>query len=77
VFSVDWISQALWSVDTDTGVHQILSDPALPHGYNELINITGMDFSGSNEYLIGVDGNQNSVFAIDVKTGERVILSKN
>ncbi|WP_027329845.1 hypothetical protein [Marinimicrobium agarilyticum] len=77
VLGVDWISHALWSIDTETGAYEVISGPSLPHAYNELINFTGMDLSNDNEYLIGVDANQEGLFVIDIKTGERVILSKN
>lgn len=76
VLGVDWISHALWSVNTHTGEHRVISGPTKPHAYNELINFTGMDLSEDNEYLIGVDANQKGLFVVDLKTGERVFLSK-
>ncbi|WP_027329266.1 hypothetical protein [Marinimicrobium agarilyticum] len=77
VFGVEWVSHALWSVDTAGGGYTMISGPGLPHGFNELNALDGVALSANNEYLIGVDSILNGVFVIDLKTGERVILSKN
>lgn len=77
ILGVNWREQELWSVDPETGEYEVLSGPEVPHGFNELTAIDGAAVPEGNEYLIGMDGIQNSLFIIDLKTGERVILSKN
>ncbi|WP_347332972.1 hypothetical protein [Marinimicrobium locisalis] len=73
------LSQEIWSVDMDSRAITVVSGEGKPHTYNPLGWFADMKLSPNKQFIIGVNersGNANVLYAIDLVSGERLVISK-
>ena len=71
---IDNFLNNLYWADLDTGVRRRVSRPT--NLLMETFGLRGADYNATNETLILVEGYRDAVIAVDMQTGERVVLSQ-
>lgn len=71
-----YLSDAVISVDLDSGMRTIVSDAITPDQNNALINPSSLVLDSVNNVVLVSDVTLQAILAIDLMTGQRVFLSR-
>jgi hypothetical protein len=67
---------SIYAIDLNTGSRSVLTSSTWPDSLNQLYDPRGLILDGEQSYVYVVDNHYLAIFAIDLITGERVIVSK-
>lgn len=76
ILAFEGYTRALWSVEEDSREVTVISGTDVPYSHNPLGRFIDMALAPNGEFVVGVDFDVNAVYAIDLTTGERLVVSK-
>lgn len=77
VLVAEYYGGRLFAIDSESGDRKIITSRSSPDEYNLMKKIRGMALASPESYVFVGDKDPNAIFAVDVKTGYRVYVSKN